>query len=59
MSSFLKYTKTVIQKVSFDRHLLNKEYRKCLGYLSTKERKEFNTWLRSQPYYPTVESVEH
>lgn len=59
MSSFLKYTKTVIEKVSFDRHLLNKEYKKCLGYLTNKERREFKTWLKRQPYYSTVESTNH
>ncbi len=59
MSSFLNYAKILIQKMSFDRHLLNKEYRKCLGYLSIQEREAFNTWLKSQPYYSKVESGKY
>lgn len=58
MGSFLKYAKTVIQKMSFDRRLLNKEYRKCLIHLSAEEQRALSKWLKDQPYYSLIDSIE-
>lgn len=42
----LEYVKMILQKVSFDRRLFRKEYRKSLGWLSMQEVNELRVWAR-------------
>lgn len=44
----LEYSKKIIQKVSFDKSLLKKEFRKALSYLSEQEQKEFKYWYQQR-----------
>ncbi|MFC5623570.1 hypothetical protein [Algoriphagus winogradskyi] len=43
--SFLNYYKTILEKVSFDVHLLEKEYKKAQSILDGSESKELDYWL--------------
>lgn len=43
--SFLNYYKTILEKVSFDIHLLEKEYKKAQALLDGSESKELDYWL--------------
>ncbi|MGB3465426.1 MAG: hypothetical protein WBA74_09150 [Cyclobacteriaceae bacterium] len=47
-TSYLTYYKTILEKVSFDKQLLIKEYYKALRSLNTRERSELNNWLQSR-----------
>lgn len=58
-TTFLDYYKMVLEKVSFDRQLFMKEYRKALGRLSENEVANLNTWLQSRPHMDTFFRVEH
>ena len=40
------YFKMILSKVSFDRKLFRKEYRKSLKYLSSVDAAELKNWLR-------------
>ena len=44
----LEYTKMILEKVSFDVRLLEKEYRKAIAMLSPLEVRELNTWVGKQ-----------
>ncbi len=44
----LEYVKMILKKVSFDRKLLRKEYRKSLRWLSKNEAEELKSWARHQ-----------
>ena len=41
----LEYTKTVLQKVSFDRNLFTKEVKKAIKTLLPQEIEELKIWL--------------
>jgi hypothetical protein len=43
-TSMLEYTKTILEKVSFDRKLFEKELRKALRYLLEPELRELERW---------------
>ena len=43
--SMLEYTKTVLQKVSFDVKLFHKELKKAIQHLLPEELKELKNWL--------------
>jgi hypothetical protein len=43
----LEYTKTIMQKVSFNESLLEKELGKALKWLNQQEREELAKWTRS------------
>lgn len=43
--SYLDFYKLVLEKVSFNSHLLTKEYRKAVRSLSEKEKEELLKWL--------------
>jgi len=45
--TFLEYYKLILSKVSFDRSLLMKEYRKALKILNPNEQQNLTAWLRS------------
>ncbi|MCU0338356.1 MAG: hypothetical protein MUE30_00605 [Spirosomaceae bacterium] len=44
MATMLEFVKTVLQKVSFDRKLFEKELRKALQTLLPDEVKQLKTW---------------
>ena len=43
--SMLEYTKTVLQKVSFDARLFSRELKKAIQRLMPKEIEELKEWL--------------
>jgi hypothetical protein len=48
MASMLEYIKTILQKVSFDRALFEKELRKALEMLPTDDIKLLRDWCYDQ-----------
>jgi hypothetical protein len=50
-TSMLEYVKIILQKVSFNRKLFFKEYRKSYQWLVHEERKKLKEWIRSQRSY--------
>lgn len=44
--SMLEYTKTVLQKVSFDVKLFHKELKKAIQRLLPEELRELKNWLK-------------
>lgn len=51
-NSMLEYVKIILSKVSFDKKLFRKEYKKALGWLSRNEVSELKIWLREQRLQP-------
>jgi hypothetical protein len=49
-NTFLDYYKTVLEKVSFDYQLFNKEYRKAVNTLSPEEVAVLNRWIKSREF---------
>lgn len=47
-TSMLEYFKIILDKVSFDRKLFRKEYRKSLSSLTNDEANQLKNWLRQQ-----------
>ncbi len=47
-TTFLDYYKIILDKVSFDRGLFTKEYRKALRELQANEIPYLNNWLRNK-----------
>lgn len=47
-TSMLEYVKTVLNKVSFDKRLFRKEYKKSHNWLTTGEIHELRAWLRKR-----------
>ncbi|MDW7693658.1 hypothetical protein R9C00_02795 [Flammeovirgaceae bacterium SG7u.111] len=43
--SFLEYYKTILSKVSFDKDIFNKEYKKAINCLSRYEKECLDKWL--------------
>lgn len=46
-NSFFDYYKTILERVSFDKNLFNKEYEKALRTIDKDEINEFHQWLKS------------
>lgn len=46
-TTFLDYYKTILQKVSFDKNLLSKEYKKAITHLEYHEVRRLNEWLKT------------
>lgn len=44
--AMLEYTKTVLQKVSFDARLFTKEVKKAISVLLPQEIEELKVWLK-------------
>ena len=44
----LEYCKLILEKISFNRKLFRREYRKSFRYLEPKEHFELKKWLRSR-----------
>lgn len=47
-TTMLEYVKTILKKVSFDRRLFRKEYKKSLSWLTSHEVSELRNWIRQQ-----------
>lgn len=45
-SNMLKYCKLILDRMSFDRKLLRKEYRKSLRWLTKEECLKLKQWMR-------------
>lgn len=45
-TSMVDYLKMILEKISFNRNLLIKEYRKGIKYLTPNERIEMRHWLQ-------------
>lgn len=46
--SMLEYSKVILSKISFDKKLFKKEYRKAFRYLDSNERLALKHWVRAQ-----------
>lgn len=44
----LEYTKIILSKISFDRKLFRKEYRKAFRALNAAERITLRQWIRNE-----------
>jgi hypothetical protein len=44
----LDYAKLILSKISFDKGLFEKEFRKAFRYLNGNDRRELIRWVRSQ-----------
>jgi hypothetical protein len=51
MTTYLDYYKTILKKVSFDRHLFLKEYHKAIRDLNTQEIEDLNKWIQSTEFH--------
>jgi len=49
-TSFLDYYKMILEKVSFDKALFMKEYRKALRGLPPEETYKLNAWVKDQGF---------
>jgi hypothetical protein len=47
-TSFLDYYKVILDKVSFDKHLVRKEYSKAMTRLPARDRRHLDHWVRSR-----------
>ena len=54
--SFLNYYKTILEKVSFDTRLLQKEYKKAKSLLDGSESQELDYWLNSSGLVHKIKS---
>jgi hypothetical protein len=57
--TMLNYCKTLLEKVSFDHMLLNKEYRKCMEYLNAGEKEKFEAWISCQDFSQRIRSKQN
>ena len=55
MANYLKYTKQILNKMSFCPQLLNKEYHKCVALLTRKECQRLHNWIRRQDFSTKLE----
>ncbi|WP_339756727.1 hypothetical protein [Algoriphagus aquimarinus] len=55
--SFLNYYKTILEKVSFDKKLLEKEYKKAKRLLEGPEAKDLDYWVKSQGLLRKMEAI--
>lgn len=44
----LEYAKIILAKISFDKRLFRKEFRKAYRNLSPEERERLSRWIRSE-----------
>lgn len=55
MANYLKYTKLILERMSFCPNLLNKEYRKCVVLLSKHEIDRLHNWIGRQKFSTKLE----
>ena len=48
IKSFLEYSKYILEKVSFDKILFQKEYKKAIALLRNDEQLQLDFWLESK-----------
>jgi hypothetical protein len=48
--SMFEYTKIILKKVSFDKKLLLKEYKKAKAFLQPHEMQALRIWVRTGTY---------
>jgi hypothetical protein len=46
--SMLEYSKLILSKMTFDKRLFKKEFRKAFRYLNREERRLLIIWVRSE-----------
>lgn len=46
--SMLDYSKFILSKMTFDKKLFKKEFRKAFRYLNREERRQLIIWVRSE-----------
>jgi hypothetical protein len=46
--SMLEYSKVILAKISFDKRLFKKEYKKAWRYLDNDDRLALKRWVRAQ-----------
>ena len=46
--SMLEYSKFILSKMTFDKKLFQKEFKKAFRYLNREERRQLVTWVRSE-----------
>jgi hypothetical protein len=46
--SMLDYCKIILAKLSFDRRLFKKEYKKSFNYLRPDEQSQLKKWIREE-----------
>lgn len=46
--SMLEYSKIILSKISFDKKLFRKEYKKAFRYLDNNERTTLRQWVRAE-----------
>ncbi|HEX8039023.1 MAG TPA: hypothetical protein VF490_07715 [Chryseosolibacter sp.] len=46
--SMLEYSKIILSKISFDKRLFRKEYKKAFRYLDNNERTALRQWVRAK-----------
>jgi hypothetical protein len=46
--TMFEYCKMILEKLSFDRRLFRKEYKKSFKYLAPAERAAFRKWVRER-----------
>ena len=52
--TILEYTKMILSKVSFDKQLLKKEYKKAIKSLHISDKIELNSWIKAQGLEPVL-----
>jgi hypothetical protein len=58
MISYLEYCQLILRKVSFDRKLFNKEYRKAVRLLSNDQQRALEEWIQSMGYAHLIASAK-
>lgn len=53
-TSYLDYYKMLLDKISFDRQLLMKEYKKAQNILKAEEKSALKEWALNQGLHPGV-----
>ena len=46
--SMLEYSKLILKKISFDKRLFRKEYKKAFKYLNSHDRTALKHWVRTE-----------
>ena len=46
--NMLEYAKVILSKMSFDKRLFKKEYKKAFKYLNSDERLVLKQWVRTE-----------
>ncbi len=55
-TTFLDYYKMILEKVSFSKELLIKEYKKAISTLEPKEASDLNHWIKMNGLYHQLQT---